>query len=902
MQIDECVVNGSGSVFYADADGDGFGDPAVSQTACTAPDGYVSDNTDCDDTDAAVNPAALEICKLIDDNCNGSIDEGDGNGTGTTYFADTDNDGYGDAAISQTACTAPVGFVTDGTDCDDSNAAVNPGATEVCDEIDDNCDGQIDEGVQTTFYADTDGDTFGDAGNTTLACSAPTGYVSDNTDCDDTNAAIYPGATEVCNEVDDDCDGAIDEGVQNQYFADADGDTFGDAAVSQMACTAPTGYVSDNTDCDDSNAAVNPAATEICNLIDDDCDGEIDEGVQNQYFADADGDGFGDPAVSQMACEAPAGYVSDNTDCDDTDAAVNPAALEICNLIDDNCDGQIDEGSGNGTGNTYFADTDGDGYGDPASTTEACNLPTGFSENDTDCDDTQASVHPGATEICLDGTDQNCDGSDGITAANFDLTATSCTNPTGNTVVVSGATGGILPYQYSNDGGATWQAGGTFSGLGAGSYPMVVTDAAGCQRTQTVVVQAILDLAPSFAPMSCPGTNNASVSANPIGGYAPMTFVWKKNGIVVGSTETLTGLAVGTYKVTATDAKGCTKTGSVTVTSPAYLSVAHVKTNATCFGAANGTIAITGNGGTPGYSYLWSDGSTNEDRIGLGPGTYTVTLTDAAGCAATTPGIGISQPPALAISMTKTDVFCFGEATGVAKASASGGTGSKTYAWSNGQNTAQITSLTAGNYTVTTTDANSCTATQTVSITQPTAPLSMTVASTLQANGKYSVTVTGSGGTPTYRYRKTPGATGFSTTNVFTNVVAGTYLFEVKDAKSCVVGQNVAIPVVLKPNDSDDRGQTPPDSYRDSDKPSLFPNPAREQITVRLPQSAVETGHVAFTLTDVSGKQVFARRLEGNALGDVAEFSLAGIPAGFYLLRVQAEGAVPTVLSLEIQR
>ncbi|MGB4928603.1 MAG: putative metal-binding motif-containing protein, partial [Chitinophagales bacterium] len=115
---------------------------------------------------------------------------------GSVSFADVDGDGY-----------------TSDVDCQDNNAAINPGAAEICNGIDENCDGNIDEGVQTTYYADADGDTYGDAGSTTMACSMPEGYVEDATDCNDVDAAINPAATEVCNGVDDNCDGNIDEGL-----------------------------------------------------------------------------------------------------------------------------------------------------------------------------------------------------------------------------------------------------------------------------------------------------------------------------------------------------------------------------------------------------------------------------------------------------------------------------------------------------------------------------------------------------------------------------------------------------------------------------------------------------------------------------------------------------------------
>ena len=202
-----------------------------------------------------------------------------------TYYADDDNDTYGDPNdfITSSSPTPPAGYVTNNTDCNDANAAVNPGATEICNGIDDDCDNLIDEGVQNTYYADVDNDGYGDAANDTLACSAPVGYVADNTDCDDNDNAINPGATEICgNGIDDDCDNLIDEGCGSfTYFADDDNDTYGnfnDSLVSASP-TPPAGYVINSTDCDDTNSSINPGATEItCNGIDENCNGMADDG------------------------------------------------------------------------------------------------------------------------------------------------------------------------------------------------------------------------------------------------------------------------------------------------------------------------------------------------------------------------------------------------------------------------------------------------------------------------------------------------------------------------------------------------------------------------------------------------------------------------------------------------
>lgn len=174
------------------------------------------------------------------------------------------------------------GFSVAEGDCNDNDPDVYPGATEVCNGVDDNCDNQIDEGVKSTFYRDADGDGYGAVADSTQACSAPAGYVADNTDCDDANAAIHPGAAEICNSTDDNCDSQLDEGVKSTFYRDADGDGYGTAADSTQACSAPPGYVTNNADCNDANVAIRPGAAEVCNEVDDDCDGQIDEGLTCQ--------------------------------------------------------------------------------------------------------------------------------------------------------------------------------------------------------------------------------------------------------------------------------------------------------------------------------------------------------------------------------------------------------------------------------------------------------------------------------------------------------------------------------------------------------------------------------------------------------------------------------------------
>ncbi len=240
------------------------------------------------------------------------------------------------------------GFFTD-EDCDDRNEEVNPSGVEICDGIDNNCDSVVDEGVTSVYYADADGDGYGDPNSTTYTCSRPEGYVPVPNDCDDADASVWPGAAELCDGKDQDCDEEIDEGVTSLYYVDADGDGYGDPGQTTPSCEGLPGSSDDPTDCDDADPLEHPGAEEHCDGEDDDCDGLTDEEPTVEgglWYPDADGDGYGDPGGEpSVICVQPAGYTSDTSDCDDRDDAISPEAPEVCsNEADDDCDGDIDEG------------------------------------------------------------------------------------------------------------------------------------------------------------------------------------------------------------------------------------------------------------------------------------------------------------------------------------------------------------------------------------------------------------------------------------------------------------------------------------------------------------------------------------------------------------------------------
>ena len=473
------------TLWYLDDDSDGYGTPTDDTTACSKPTGYSENDEDCDDGFASDNPAADEVCDGRDNNCDDSVDEPSAVDA-STWFADADSDTYGDANNTEVSCTQPTGHVSRDGDCNDANRNISPAAQEQCNQVDDDCDGAVDDGVSfQDFRPDTDGDGFGDPNAPTLrACSPPSGHTLDGTDCDDTDGEVSPDADERCNSIDDDCDGTVDEPDAvdtTDFYLDADGDSFGDAATSSPACSKPPGYAFNDLDCDDENPSVAPGAAEQCNEGDDDCDGEIDEDIVNlNWYPDNDGDSYGDGAGDVVVdCKDPGFRAAVPGDCDDDNAEVNPARIEVCNGIDDDCDGLVDGPSaadavlffedtdGDGFGNSdariggceapdgytdvegdcdddnadrapdieescdgidndcdtfvdegvvgaqeWFADSDGDGFGDPEVTAAACEAPDGFVADGTDCDDSSAEVNPGAVEQADNGIDEDCSGSD----------------------------------------------------------------------------------------------------------------------------------------------------------------------------------------------------------------------------------------------------------------------------------------------------------------------------------------------------------------------------------------------------------------------------------------------------------------------------------------------------------
>ncbi|MDJ1504202.1 hypothetical protein, partial [Xanthocytophaga agilis] len=367
------------------------------------------------------------------------------------------------------------------------------------------------------------------------------------------------------------------------------------------------------------------------------------------------------------------------------------------------------------------------------------------------------------------------------------------------------ATGGTTNYQYSIDGGTTYQSSPTFSNLGAGTYTIIVKDAHNCTVTSVGVTIAqptllTLSLTSQVDILGCNGDATGQIQVTANGGTAPYTY--SKDGTTFVSNGGLfTGLTAASYTIVVKDAKGCTATVPATLTQPTQLASSLVsQTNILCNGDATGDITVTATGGQPAYEYS-KDGTTFQASptfTGLTAGTYTITVRDIKGCT-TTVNATLTQPTKVVATVSaQQDISCNGGSNGSITVNVSGGTAPYTYSKDGTtfvSNGGLFTGLTAASYTIVVKDANGCTTTLApVTLIEP-AVLQVSVASTtdVSCNGGNtgSLTVAATGGTPGYQYSK-DGIT-FQASSTFTGLTAGTYTITVRDNKNCTTTTTATI-------------------------------------------------------------------------------------------------------------
>jgi len=350
--------------------------------------------------------------------------------------------------------------------------------------------------------------------------------------------------------------------------------------------------------------------------------------------------------------------------------------------------------------------------------------------------------------------------------------------------------GGTTPYTYLWSNGETTQ---TVTNLAAGNYSTTITDANGCAITKNFTITTINTLVATVSQTDvlCNGSNTGTATVVPSGAPGPFTYVWAPTG---GNAATATGLTAGNYSVTITSANGCSIVKNFTITEPTAIVVTPSQTNISCNGGANGSASVVVTGGTGAYTYVWApSGGTAATASGLTAGTYTVTISDANLCQ-TTQSFTLTEPAALVATPSQTNVSCNGGSNGSATVSVTGGTGAYTYIWSpTGGTAATATGLAAGTYTVTVTDANSCTRTETITISQPDqliASIGNQTAVSCKGENNGSATINVTGGTGTYNYVWSPSG---GTAATATELSPGNYNVTVTDANGCTTSQNFVI-------------------------------------------------------------------------------------------------------------
>ncbi len=449
------------------------------------------------------------------------------------------------------------------------------------------------------------------------------------------------------------------------------------------------------------------------------------------------------------------------------------------------------------------------------------------------------------------------------------VTNSACVGVSTGAVTIS-VSGGTPGYSFDWSNGAVTE---DVSGLAAGNYDVSVEDAVGCSATQSATVgnnagvSVTVDLVTNNI---CAGLTTGAVTITVSGGTPVYEFDWSN----ADTTEDISSLAAGVYTVTVEDAIGCEATASATVADgPGVTITLDSAQDVTCHGLSNGFVSISVSGGTPAYTFDWSNGAVTEDISGLGAGNYSVDVSDVNGCSAALSPVSVTEPAILSITLDSIHaVNCFGGNTGAAFTTVSGGTSPTTILWDNSAATEDISNLTAGTYVATLLDANGCTATTSAAVTQPATALTATSVATPQIQGGTfgSVNVTVSGGTSPY----TSSWNNNATTEDLNNLAAGVYTSTITDANGCTTVISDTVSFITGITD-----------VTGSFAVNLYPNPTQEKVFLELALNKISD--VTVEVFNITG-QVVQQFAKTNMLTTTFEMNFANEASGVYYVKIKA--------------
>jgi len=480
----------------------------------------------------------------------------------------------------------------------------------------------------------------------------------------------------------------------------------------------------------------------------------------------------------------------------------------------------------------------------------------------------------------------NTYGSSGTYTVDLTVTKNSCTNHISKTVDVielnSSTSQMNVTCNGSNDGSATitvtggssytylWSNGQTTAtaiGLLAGTYYCTATDISGCSIVDTAIVSepAALIITMSHTDVTCNGVCNGTATANVSGGTPPYFYLWNNSQ----TTQTATGLCAGNYDVTVTDSSGCTASKSVTISEPTAITVTETITNSTC-GNSDGQIDIIVTGGTPSYSYVWSNGDTTTSNTGLAAASYGLTVTDSVGCIYTnTYFVNDIGAPTFTIDSV-IDASCNSSCDGAIYTGISGGFLPYSFEWNNTAITQNITGLCAGNYTGTVTDSVGCIAIVSGIVNEP-AVLSVVMSSTDDnGTGNGTATAAVSGGTSPYSYLWNDSASQITSTAI--NLYADTYGVTITDANGCNISDTVVV------NLNVGIGNSTQNVYL-----KIFPNPNTGNFIVEY--SGIMNENIKLEIFNIEG-QILYKTILSKQNKKRKEIHLKNVSPGVYFLKI----------------